>query len=57
MIGPAIGLQVYGLSPTALWLGCAGLGVAAALIIARWGDVVSQRDVATSRPPVLEPVE
>jgi MFS family permease len=30
MVGPAIGLQVYGFSPAALWFGCAGLGAAGA---------------------------
>lgn len=57
MIGPWLGLQVYGFSPTALWFGCAGLGAVAAFTMARWGDTSLQRDVVIPRKAVLEPVE
>jgi len=57
MVGPAIGLQVYGLSPAALWFGCAGLGAAGAFIMARWGDVYEERAVANRREAVIEAVE
>jgi MFS family permease len=57
MIGPWIGLQAFGYSPSVLWFGCAGLGVTAAFVMARWGDTLSQRDVANRREAVLEAVE
>jgi MFS family permease len=57
MIGPAIGLQAYGFHPAMLWFGCAALGGLGALIMARWGDTSTQRDVAIRREAVLEPVE
>jgi MFS family permease len=57
MIGPWIGLQAFGFSPPALWLGCAGLGVTAAIVMARWGDPPEQRAVANQREAVLEAVE
>ena len=38
VIGPQIGLQIYGAYPLLLWMSCGGLGVAAALTLWRFGD-------------------
>jgi MFS family permease len=57
MVGPWIGLQVYGYNPSVLWFGCAGLGAIAAFVMARWGDTSLQRKVVSSPKAVLEPVE
>ncbi|MEQ1862722.1 MAG: MFS transporter [Chthoniobacteraceae bacterium] len=54
MLGPALGLQVFGFSPTALWLGCGALGGLAAFILARWGDDRPHSAVAPRAPAVLD---
>lgn len=38
VIGPQIGLRLYGLHPTMLWLGCGALGLIAAAVLLRFGD-------------------
>jgi MFS family permease len=50
MVGPAIGLQVFGYSPAVLWLGCGALGLLAAFILARWGDNPSPDKSGASLP-------
>lgn len=57
MVGPWLGLQAFGYSPSVLWFGCAGLGVIAAFVMARWGDTSAQQSAATLHKPVLEAVE
>jgi len=38
VVGPQIGLQIYGAYPLLLWMSCGGLGLAAALALWRLGD-------------------
>lgn len=57
MVGPLVGLRVFEASPPVLWIGCAVLGILAAVILSRWGDSSSQRTVVIPRKAVLEPVE
>jgi MFS family permease len=57
MVGPAIGLQVFGYSPSVLWLGCGVLGLLSAFILSRWGDRSPSHKAPASLPPALNPVE
>jgi len=38
MVGPLIGLRLFGFNPMALWLTCGGVGALSAAIMARWGE-------------------
>jgi MFS family permease len=55
MLGPTLGLQLFGLHPLALWLGCGALGLTAAAIMLRLGDGAEK--TAPDLPRVLEPAE
>jgi hypothetical protein len=57
MIGPGLGLQIFGWSPAALWLGCGALGMCSCLILARWGDGTAPASEAGAASPALEPAE
>lgn len=57
MVGPALGLQIFGWSPMVLWLGCGVLGIMAALVLARWGEGRVHSRVADQLPTVLDAVE
>jgi MFS family permease len=52
VVGPQIGLRLYGVKPIAVWLGCGSLGLVAAATLWRFGD----RAPAPSEAPVaVEP--
>jgi MFS family permease len=38
MLGPSLGLQLFGFRPTLLWATCGLLGLAAGFILLRWGE-------------------
>jgi MFS family permease len=56
MIGPALGLQLFGWNPSALWIGCAVLGGMASMIMARWGDS-GEAALAVAPPAGTDAVE
>ncbi len=51
IIGPQVGLRVYGLHPLALWIGCGALGLAGAFTFWHYGDRESEAPVATAPAP------
>jgi hypothetical protein len=57
MCGPGLGLLIFGMNPTALWLGCGCLGLCSAFILARWGNGTSHSAVADRLPAVLDAVK
>ena len=38
VVGPQIGLRLYGIKPIAVWLGCGSLGLIAAATLWHFGD-------------------
>ena len=53
VIGPSVGLRLFGTHPLLLWIGCGGLGLVAALTMWRFGDPA--RDTAVT--PLADGVE
>jgi len=56
VMGPQIGLQVYGSHPLLLWLGCGFLGLVAAFTLWRFGDSEPEGNRETAAPAVAETV-
>jgi MFS family permease len=53
VIGPTVGLRLYGAHPLMLWLGCGALGLVAALLLWRFGDP----EHATTSPTLADAAE
>ena len=52
VIGPTLGMAVFALSPAALWIGCGGLGILAAVIISMRVD--AKRPSLEAMPELAE---
>jgi MFS family permease len=52
VVGPQIGLRLYGLKPMALWFGCGALGLVAAATLWRFGDPAPSEAPVAVEPAV-----